>query len=448
MFKNLATRITGVFDRLTSKGSITEHDLELAMREIRVALLEADVALPVARKLIEDIQTEALGEKVVKSVTPGQMVIKIVHDKLVELLGSAEEKLNLEGSKPRVFMMVGLQGAGKTTMAAKVAHLVRQEHSEHKILLASLDIYRPAAREQLAKLAEQVGCESLPIIADEKPEAITKRALKAAKEDGYDLLILDTAGRLHIDDYMMQEAKSVAKLATPDEILLVADSLTGQDAVNIATSFKEALDLTGIALTRVDADSRGGAALSLKAITGVPIKLIGVGEKIADVQEFFPERIASRILDKGDIVTLVEHASRNIDESEADNLLKRIESGKFDLNDFAAQLKTIKKLGGAASIMGMMPGMGKLKKLGADDLDEKIFDRQLAIYYSMTKQERRFPKIVDASRKKRIAKGAGVDVPEVNVLLKQFREMETMVKKLGKMGSNAGMLKQLGRLLG
>ncbi|MEO0348231.1 MAG: signal recognition particle protein, partial [Pseudomonadota bacterium] len=442
-------------DRIQNKGAISERDLDVAMRDIRIALMEADVALSVAKDLIEAVKVEALGQNIIKSVTPGQMIIKIFHDKLEELLGSEAAELNFSGNKPHVILLAGLQGAGKTTFAAKLAKFLITAQGEEKqtlakkVLLASLDVYRPAAQEQLAILAEQVGCASLSIEPKQKPKDIAKRALNLAKKEQYDVVILDLAGRSNLDQDMMQEAKDVAKVSCPDEVLLLADSLTGQSAVDLASGFNNALNLTGLVMTRVDADHRGGAILSMKAITGVPIKFISQGEKISDLSYFYPERVASRILDKGDIVSLVEQATASIGEEDADSMLKRLEKGKFDLNDYIKQIKMIMKLGGANSIMGMLPGMGKItEKIKGGAIDEEIFVRQLAIYSSMTKKERRFPKLVNGSRKKRIAGGSGRSVQEINTMLKQFKEMEKMVKKLGKLSKNPRALSQLTQMLG
>jgi signal recognition particle subunit SRP54 len=445
MFQNLSDRLGGVFKKLTGKGLLTEDDVNAAMREVRIALLEADVALPVARQFIADIKEKAIGEKVIQSVKPGQMVVKIVHDHLIELLGSEHSEINLKAEPPAVMMMIGLQGSGKTTSTGKLAHYLRDKKNK-KMLVASLDVQRPAAQEQLAVVAKQANVESLPIVTGQSPIEITKRALKTARLEGYDVLMLDTAGRLHIDDALMHELEQVKKLASPVESLLVADALTGQDAVNVAEQFHSRIGVTGMILTRVDGDARGGAALSMKATTGQPIKFIGVGEKIKDFEAFHPERIASRILDMGDVVSLVEKAAETIDQQDAEDMARKLKRGEFDLDDLASQLKNIRKMGGMGGLMGMMPGLGKMKKqMGDLPVDDKMMKRQEAIISSMTKRERQFPKLINASRKKRIAAGAGVEVPDVNRLLKQHKQMHQMMKKLKKMGPK-GMMRQMAQL--
>jgi len=442
MFQNLSDRLGGVFKKLTGKGFLSEEDVNAAMREVRIALLEADVSLPVARQFIADVKEKAIGEKVIQSVKPGQMVVKIVHDHLQELLGSELSDINLKTEPPAVIMMVGLQGSGKTTSTGKLARYLREKMNK-KVLVASLDVQRPAAQEQLAVVAEQAEVDSLPIVKGESPEAITKRALKDARLQGYDVLMLDTAGRLHVDDALMEELERVKQLANPIESLLVADALTGQDAVNVAEQFHGRIGVSGIILTRVDGDGRGGAALSMKATTGQPIKFIGVGEKIKDFEAFHPERIASRILDMGDVVSLVEKAAETIDQQDAEEMAKRLKRGEFDLNDLASQLKNIRKMGGMGGLMGMMPGLGKMKKqLGDMPVDDTMIKRQEAVISSMTKRERQFPKLINASRKKRIAAGAGVEVQDVNRLLKQHKQMHQMMKKLKKVGPK-GMMRQM-----
>ena len=410
------------------------------MREVRIALLEADVALPVVRDFINNVKERAIGQEVVKSISPAQMVIKIVQDNLTAALGAATSELNLNVAPPAVIMMAGLQGSGKTTSAAKLALFLRKKKGK-KILLASLDIYRPAAQKQLEILAKQIEAESLAIVEGEKPEAITMRALEDARLGGYDVLILDTAGRLHIDYDLMKELQNVKKLAKPIETILVADCLTGQDAVNIAQEFQNQIGITGIILTRVDGDGRGGAALSMRTITGCPIKFIGVGEKVSEFEEFHPERIASRILGMGDIVALVERAAENVDAAEAAKMAQKIKKGSFDLNDLAKQLQTMRKMGGIGSLMGMLPGIGKFKKQidESGGIDERMLIRQESIIYSMTKKERRNPKLLNGSRKRRIAAGAGVEVQELNRLLKQFKGMEAMMKKFSKMDKKSLM---------
>ncbi len=442
MFDTLQERLSGIFDKLTRRGVLSEKDVDAAMREVRRALIEADVALPVVRSFVEQVREKAVGQEVIRSVQPGQMVIKIVHDALVDMLGE-HAPLRVDGEPPNVILMVGLQGSGKTTTSAKIANWLT-ENARKKVLLASLDTYRPAAREQLATLAQQIGVDSLPIVEDETPVQIAERALKEARSGGYDVLILDTAGRLHIDEELMDEVKAIRAVAESAETLLVADALTGQDAVNLAQSFDEAVGITGIVLTRVDGDGRGGAALSMRAVTGKPIKLIGTGEKLGDMEAFHPSRIADRILGMGDVVSLVEKAAKTIDEEKARKIAERMKKGAFTLDDLAEQLKQMQKLGGMQSILSMLPGMGKIRKqLEGVDLDEMVFKRQLAIINSMTRKERTFPKIINASRKKRIAAGSGTSVQDVNKLLKMHKQMAVMMKKMGKGGG--GML---GRMFG
>ncbi len=440
MFDTLQDRLSEIFDRLTGRGALSEKDVDAAMREVRRALIEADVALPVVRSFIDTVRQRAVGQEVIRSVTPGQMVIKIVHDALVETLGE-HAPLLVEGEPPNVILMVGLQGSGKTTTSAKIAKWLK-EAARKKVLLASLDVHRPAAREQLATLARQAEVTSLPIVESESPVEIAERAIREGRTGGYDVVILDTAGRLHIDEDLMKEVKDVRAVASPRETLLVADALTGQDAVNLAKSFDEAIGLTGIVLTRVDGDGRGGAALSMRAVTGKPIKLMGVGEKLDDLEPFHPERIADRILGMGDVVSLVEKAARTIDEKKARKLAEKLKKGAFTLEDLAEQLKQMQKLGGMQSILKMLPGMGKIRKqLAGIDLDDLVLKRQLAIISSMTPKERLFPKIINASRKKRIAAGSGTTVQDVNRLLKMHRQMADMMKKMGKKkGGLGGML--------
>lgn len=433
MFQSLNDQLSSIFQSLRGKGFLSENDVKVAMRQVRIALLEADVALPVVKKLVEEVSAKAVGQEVIKSVSPANMVVKIVQDHLTELLGSEAAELNLNATPPVVVMMVGLQGSGKTTSSGKLAQYLKSKQNK-KVLLASLDIYRPAAQKQLEVLGKQLAIETLPIDQPNEPEAITKRALDKARKEGFDVLILDTAGRLHIDDDLMKELQDVKKLASPTETLLVADALTGQDAVNIAKTFHEKINVTGIILTRIDGDARGGAALSMRHVTGCPIKFVGVGEKVSEFEVFHPERIATRILGMGDIISLVEKAAENVDAKEAKSLEKKLKKGKFDLEDLAKQLSMMRKMGGMGSIMGLMPGLGKLKgKIDEAGIDDKTFKRLEAIISSMTKQERRFPKVINASRKKRIASGAGVEVQEVNCLLKQHQQMAGMMKKFGKM---------------
>lgn len=439
MFSNLSNKLGDVFTRLKKRGTLSEADIDTAMREVRIALLEADVALPVVKDFISSLKTKALGAEVVQSVSPAQMVIKLVNDHLAELLGSEHQALNLAANPPVVVLMVGLQGSGKTTSTGKLALRIKNKQNK-KILTASLDIYRPAAQQQLAQVSSRAGVDSLPIVEGEKPLAITERALKEAKLGGYDVLLLDTAGRLHIDDELMDELKAVKAKANPLETLLIADSLTGQDAVNIAKSFHEKIGVTGIILTRVDGDGRGGAALSMRAVTGQPIKFMGVGEKIDEFEEFHPARIAGRILDMGDIVSLVEKAAENVTQAEAEQMATKMMAGQFDFNDLLDQLRKMKKMGGMGSMLKMLPGMGALKeKLEGAKVDENALARQEAIILSMTKKERIHPKLINGSRRARIAAGAGVQVQDVNKLLKQQQQMQDMMKKFKKMGQKGMM---------
>ncbi len=435
MFESLSNRFNDVFDRLRRRGALTEADVDAAMREIRVALLEADVALPVVKTFVDGVRAKAVGQDVLRSVSPAQMVVKIVHDHLVESLGSDQSgALNLNAVPPVVVMMVGLQGSGKTTTSAKLARLLK-DRERRKILLASLDVNRPAAQEQLAVLAQQVGVPSLPIVALERPVAIAKRALDTGRREGFDVVILDTAGRLHIDEPLMQEVAAVRDATQPTETLLVADALTGQDAVNLAKSFAERIGITGIVLTRIDGDARGGAALSMRAVTGQPIKFVGTGEKLDAIEAFHADRIAGRILGMGDVVGLVEKAAETIDKEEAEKLAKKLQKGGFDLDDLASQLKQLRKMGGMSGVMGMLPGINKVKKqLEEANIDEKVIKRQEAIISSMTQKERRNPKLLDGSRRRRIAAGSGTTVPEINRLLKQYQDMADMMKRMNKLG--------------
>lgn len=402
------------------------------MREIRIALLEADVSLPVVKSFIAQVKEQALGEKVVKSVKPGQMVIKIVHDELVKLLGAESSELNLAAQPPVCILMVGLQGSGKTTTSAKIANKLK---SRKKVLLVSLDIYRPAAQEQLAQLASQINVVSLPIIKGEKPAETTKRALSEAKKGGFEVVILDSAGRLHIDNELMNEVVEVKKIANPTETLLVADAMIGQDACNVAKEFNEKVGVTGIVLTRIDGSARAGAALSMKMVSGAAIKFLGTGEKIDEFEEFHPDRLAGRILGQGDVVSLVEKAIENVDHAEAEKMAKKMMKGKFDLEDMLAQLKQVQKLGSIGNIIGMLPGLSKFKnQIEEAGVGDGLIKKQEAIILSMTIKERRNPDIIKASRKKRIAAGAGVEVHEVNKLLKSYEQMSTMMKRMGKMG--------------
>ncbi|HET7155213.1 MAG TPA: signal recognition particle protein, partial [Hyphomicrobiaceae bacterium] len=434
MFQSLSDRLSGVLDKLTRRGSLTDSDVSEAMREVRRALLEADVALEVVRDFTEKVKAKAVGQNVVKSVTPGQMVVKIVHDELVAMLGSDAEPIDLAAQPPVAIMMVGLQGSGKTTTTAKIAYRLTTRDKK-KVLMASLDVRRPAAQEQLRVLGEQTEVDTLPIVAGQTPQQIAKRALDAARLGGYDVVLLDTAGRMHIDEALMQETVDVRDIAHPHETLLVADSLTGQDAVKLATSFNERIGITGIVLTRVDGDGRGGAALSMRAVTGKPIKLLGVGEKWDALEDFHPQRIAGRILGMGDVVSLVEKAARNIDMQKAQAIAEKMRKGVFDLEDLSDQLKQMEKIGGMSGMMGMMPGVGKIKKqMDAANFDDSIFKRQRAIISSMTPKERRSPKILDGKRKRRIAAGSGTKPEDINKLLKMHRQMADMMKTMGKRG--------------
>ncbi len=433
MFDALQSRLTGVFDKLRGRGALSEADVDEALREVRAALIDADVAVPVVEDFIKSVRPRAIGENVIRSVTPGQQVVKIVHDVLVETLGAENAALDL-GSAPAPILMVGLQGSGKTTTSAKLG-LMLQTKEKKRVLMASLDVRRPAAMEQLKILGEQAGVATLPIVANQMPLDIARRAVASARVGGYDVLILDTAGRQHIDEALMTEVALIKDAVKPHETLLVADSLTGQDAVNIAKSFNERTKLTGIILTRADGDARGGAALSMRSVTGAPIKFLGLGEKLDALEAFHPERVASRILDMGDVVSLVEKASETIDKEQAEKLARKMKKGEFDLNDLADQLRQMGKLGGMQGVLSMLPGVGKVKdQLAAAGFDDKLLKRQESIILSMTKVERAKPDVINGSRRKRIASGAGVEVSEVNKLLKMHRQMADMMKKIGKGG--------------
>ncbi|MDP1617716.1 signal recognition particle protein [Phenylobacterium sp.] len=447
MFDALSERLSGVFDRLSGHGVLSEKHIDEALREVRIALLEADVALPVVREFIAKAKERASGEEVLRSVRPTDQVIKITYDGLVEMLGGEEvEGLNLSLNPPTVMMMAGLQGSGKTTTAGRLA--LRLARERKKVLLASLDTRRPAAMEQLATLATQAGVDSLPIVAGQSAPDIARRALSAAKLQGYDVLILDTAGRTTLDEAMMAEAAEIAKIANPSETLLVADALTGQDAVRTATAFHERLPLTGLVLTRSDGDGRGGAALSMRAVTGLPIKFLGVSEKIDGLDVFDARRVAGRILGQGDVVALVEKASQDFDQAKAEVMAKKLAKGQFDLDMMADQFAQMKKMGGMEGLMGFLPGVQKMKKQMAEaNVSDKTLDRQAAIISSMTKAERKKPDILQASRKRRIAKGAGVDVAEVNRLLKQHRQMADAFKMMSRDGGK-GFAKMAGMLTG
>ena len=443
MFEKLQERLGGVFDRLTKRGALSEADVDEAMREVRVALLEADVALPVVKDFVAKVREGAVGEKVVKSVTPGQMVVKLVHDELVACLSAgpdAKPGIDLNAPAPVGILMVGLQGSGKTTSTAKIAKRLFEQQGK-RVLMASLDTRRPAAQQQLAILGEQVGVKTLPIVMGEPPIAIAKRALQMGRLEGFDVVMLDTAGRLAIDEELMAEVAEVHAATKPHETLLVADAMTGQDAVTVAKAFKERVNVTGIVLTRVDGDARGGAALSMRAITGCPIKLIGVGEKMEALEDFHADRIAGRILGMGDIVSLVEKAIENTEVEEAEKLARKMQKGEFDMDDLASQLRQLLKMGGMSSILGMLPGMGKMQKQLEGKVDDKVIRRSLAIISSMTIKERRKPELIKASRKNRIAKGAGMQVQDVNKLLKQHMEMARMMKQVSKLGQK-GLMRQ------
>ncbi len=448
MFEALSSKLSGVFDKLRSRGALNETDVMEALREVRLALLDADVALPAVRDFITKVRDRAIGQEVIGSVSPGQQVVKIVNDVMVEALGGAgAEPLNFNAVPPVPVLMVGLQGSGKTTTCGKLAlRLARRDRK--KVLLASLDTQRPAAQLQLQQLAQQAGVASLPIIAGQTPLQIAARAMETGRREVYDVVILDTAGRLSIDEALMEEVRQIRAATNPAETLLVVDAMTGQDAVNTAKAFNDVLGITGIVMTRMDGDARGGAALSMRSITGAPIKLTGTGEKLDALEDFHPERVAGRILGMGDVVGLVEKASEVIDQEEAEKLARKMAKGTFDLQDFANQLKQITKMGSISSIIGMLPGAGKLKaQLGDDKIDPKMIGRQTAIISSMTMKERRTPDIIKASRKKRIAAGAGVTVQDVNRLLKQFDDMSTMMKRMTKLGKKGLMRQGIGALM-
>ena len=448
MFDELTDRLGKVFDGLTGRGVLSEKDVNEALREIRVALLEADVALPVVKKFIDDVRPLAIGENVIKSIKPGQLVVKIVHDALVETLGGDEEPAPLKiDSPPAVIMMAGLQGSGKTTTTGKLAKRLKEQERK-KVLVASLDTRRPAAMEQLTILAGQAGVDALPIVQGQLPADIARRAMQAAKFGGYDVLMLDTAGRTTLDEQMMNEAAEIAAIANPSETLLVADALTGQDAVETAKRFHERLPLTGLVLTRMDGDGRGGAALSMRSVTGLPIRFIGMGEKLEGLDVFDARRIAGRILGQGDLVSLVEKAKAEIDQAEAERVAKKMQKGLFDLEDLAGQLRQMQRMGGLGGLMDLMPGVKNAKaQMAASGVDDRMLKRQEAIIMSMTPKERKKPELLQASRKRRIAAGAGVDVAEVNKVLKMHRNMADMMKKIGK-GGMKGMAQALGGMMG
>ena len=445
MFDTLSDRLGSVFDKLRGRGALNEADVREAMREVRIALLEADVALPVVRRFIDSVTEQAVGQSVLKSVTPGQQVVKIVNDALVEMLGGTDVPgLDLAATPPVVLMMVGLQGSGKTTTTAKLAKLLKEKHGK-KAMMASLDVNRPAAQDQLKVLGEQVDVLTLPIIPGQQPVDIATRALQAAKLQAIDVLLLDTAGRLHVDQQLMDEMQAVAAISAPKEVLLVVDSLTGQDSVNVAQSFTAQVPLTGVVLTRMDGDARGGAALSMRAVTGKPIKFAGTGEKLDALEVFQPSRVAGRILGMGDVVSIVERAAAAIEEEEAERMAARMAKGQFDMNDLRQQLRQMQKMGGLGALAGMLPGMKKAKAaMDASGMDDRVLLRMDAIIGSMTPKERARPELLNAKRKIRIAKGSGMQVQDVNKLLKMHQEMERAMKQIKKMGG----LKGLGALFG
>ena len=447
MFEGLSQRLSGILDALTRRGALTEDDVNAAMREVRRALIEADVSLDVVKSFTDKVKSRAVGAEVIKSVTPGQMVVKIVHDALVETLGAEAEPVSLEALPPVPVLMVGLQGSGKTTTTAKLAKRFK-DRANKKVMMASLDTRRPAAMEQLAILGQQIGVDTLPIIAGQSAVQITRRALDAARLGGYDVIMLDTAGRTTVDEALMAEVAEVAQIANPHEILLVADALTGQDAVNTAKAFAGRVELTGIVLTRIDGDGRGGAALSMRAVTGKPIKIVGTGEKMDAIEDFHPGRIANRILGMGDIVSLVEKAAETIDHEKAQAIAEKMRKGKFDLDDMREQLAQVEKIGGIGGILGMMPGVAKMKdQIASANLDNKVIARQIAIINSMTPQERRDPDLLKNSRKKRIAAGSGTKAEEINRLLKTHRQMADVMKMMGK-GGKRGPLAGLANMFG
>ncbi len=455
MFESLSDRLSGVFDKLTKQGALREEDVASALREVRLALLDADVSLPVARDFVKRVGEKAIGQAVTKSVTPGQQVVKIVHDELIVMLagGDDPEKVAKDaqlsiGSPPTPILMVGLQGSGKTTTTAKIAKRLT-ERNKKRVLMASLDTRRPAAMEQLKILGTQIGVDTLPIQPGQDPVAIAKRAMTQARLGGYDVVMLDTAGRLHVDDELMAEVEAVRDVAKPHETLLVVDSLTGQDAVNVAENFDSRVGISGVVLTRMDGDGRGGAALSMRAVTGKPIKLVGVGEKMDALEEFVPDRVAGRILGMGDIVGLVEKAQEQVEAEQAEKMAKRMMQGRFDFNDLRNQLEQMMKMGGMSGVMGMLPGVGKMQKqMEASGMDDGVIKRQIAIIQSMTKDERKKPDLLAASRKKRIARGAGVEISEINKLVKMHRQMADMMKKMGKMGGGKKGMRGLASMMG
>jgi len=444
MFDTLSDRLGSVFDRLRGRGALSEADVRAAMREVRVALLEADVALPVARDFVEQVTEKAVGQEVLRSVTPGQMVVKIVNDALIETLGSETAELDLNVNPPAVIMMVGLQGSGKTTTTAKLAKRLT-ERERKKVLMASLDVARPAAQEQLAVLGRQTNVDTLPVVAGQQPVEIARRALQSAKLQGYDVVLLDTAGRLHVDDQLMGEMKAVAAASNPAETLLVVDSLTGQDAVNVAKGFAAEVNLSGVILTRMDGDARGGAALSMRAVTGKPIKFAGVGEALDKLEAFHPDRVAGRILGMGDVVSLVERAAETIQVEDAEKLAAKMAKGKFDLDDLWAQLRQMQRMGGLGALAGMMPGLKGMKGAMDQAAGSKALVHMEAMLSSMTAKERAKPEVINAKRKIRVAKGSGTTVQEINKLLKMHQEMSTAMKRLKKMGGFGKLAAMFGK---
>jgi len=448
LFDSLSERLGSVFEKLRGRGALTEIDVRAAMREVRIALLEADVALPVVKTFVDEVTARAIGAEVIRSVTPGQQVVKIVNDALVELLGSEAADLNIDVTPPAVIMMVGLQGSGKTTTTAKLAKYLTERRAK-KVLMASLDVARPAAQEQLRVLGEQTKVATLPIIAGQQPVAIAERARQTARLQGFDVVLLDTAGRLNVDVALMAEMAAISTATKPDEILLVVDALTGQDAVNVASAFKAEVPLTGVVLTRMDGDARGGAALSMRAVTERPIKFAGTGEKLDALEAFDPQRVAGRILGMGDIVGLVERAAANIEQADAEKLAAKLAKGQFDFDDLRGQLKQMKAMGGLGALAGMIPGMAQVKKaMESGAIDEKVLGRMEAIILSMTPKERAKPEILTAKRKIRIAKGAGTTVQEVNKVIKMQLDMATAMKKLKKMGGMKGMAAMMAKMGG
>lgn len=448
MFENLSDRLAHTFKSIRGQAKLSEENIQQALREVRTALLEADVALPVVKTFINEVREKALGHAVAKSLKPDQEFIKIVHQELIHLLGDEHAELNLKNEPPVVILLAGLQGSGKTTSAAKLAKFL-QERENKKVMLASGDVYRPAAIRQLGVLAEQLGTTFFPADGSEKPVDIAKNALHAAKKAYMDVLIFDTAGRLHIDDEMMSEIKHLHSALNPTETLFVVDSMTGQDAANTARAFHEALPLTGVILSKIDGDARGGAALSVKQITGCPIKFMGSGEKVDALESFHPERIASRILGMGDLLSLIEEVERKSDKQAGEKLAKKIKKGKnFDLNDFLAQLQQMNQMGGLSSMIGKLPGMGAVKQQAMGQVGEKAMKQTIALIHSMTPKERRVPKIISGSRKRRIAEGSGNKIQDVNRLLKQFEQMQKMMKKMSKPGAMQKMMRGLGGMAG